>query len=96
MEILERILAGSKGISKPRRKFLLTLFTTILMARGKINFRNLSRYSDLSEKTYSRHFAKPFDFVAVNRRLFICDYHYATIFRLDFSFLQAGTSLVLH
>ena len=69
MEIVERILAGSKGISKPRRKFLLTLFTAILMARGKINFRNLSRYSDLSEKTYSRHFAKSFDFVTINRQL---------------------------
>ena len=69
MEIVERILARCNGISKPQRKFLLTLFTTILIARGKINFRNLSRYSDVSEETYSRHFAKPFDFVAFNREV---------------------------
>ena len=55
--------------SKPQRKFLLTLMSTILVARGKINFRNLSRYSDVSEKTYSRQFAKPFNFVAFNREV---------------------------
>jgi hypothetical protein len=42
----------------------LTLFTTLLVVRGKANFRNLSRYSDLSEKTYSRQFAKAFDAIA--------------------------------
>ena len=56
-------------LSKPQRKFLLTLMSTILVARGKINFRNLSRYSDVSEKTYSRQFAKPFNFVAFNREV---------------------------
>lgn len=69
MEIVERILARCNRISKPQWKFLLTLFTTILVARGKINFRNLSRYSDLSEETYSRQFAKPFDFVGFNRQV---------------------------
>ena len=56
-------------LSKPQRKFLLTLMSTILVARGKINFRNLSRYSDVSEKTYSRQFAKPSNFVAFNREV---------------------------
>ncbi len=69
METVERILARCNRISKPRRKFLLTLFATILIARGKINFRNMSRYSDLSEETYSRHYAKPFDFVGFNRQV---------------------------
>ncbi len=68
MELTEKILNGFK-ISKPQRKFLLTLFTTILVARGKINFRNLSRHSDLCEHTYSRQFTKSFDFVRFNRRV---------------------------
>ena len=68
MELAENIL-NRFNISKPQRKFLLILFTTILIARGKINFRNLSRYSDLCEQTYSRQFAKPFDFVGYNRSL---------------------------
>lgn len=50
MDLAEKILNGLP-ISKPQRNFLLTLFTTLLVVRGKANFRNLSRYSDLSEKT---------------------------------------------
>jgi hypothetical protein len=34
---------------------------------GKANFRNLSRYSALHEKTYSRGFRRSFDFVEFNR-----------------------------
>lgn len=68
MELAEKVL-NRLFISKPQRKFLVMLFTTILVVRGKVNFRNLSRYSDRSEKTYSRQFAKAFDFVAFNRQL---------------------------
>ncbi len=68
MDLAEKILNGLH-IPKPQRNFLLTLFTTLLVVRGKATFRNLSRYSDLSEKTYSRQFAKAFDAVAFNRQL---------------------------
>jgi hypothetical protein len=68
MELAEKIL-NRLSISKPQRRFLMILFTTILVVRGKVNFRNLSRYSALSEKTYSRQFAHGFDFVAFNRQL---------------------------
>ena len=68
MELALKILNRIK-ISKPQKKFLLTLFTTILVTRGKINFRNMSRYSDLCEQTYSRNFAKPFDFIGFNRQV---------------------------
>jgi len=57
------------GVGKPQRKFFVTLFTAILVSRGKINFRNLARYSERSEKTYRRQFAKAFDFVTLNRAL---------------------------
>jgi hypothetical protein len=69
METAASLLARLKGISKPQRKFLITLFTSMLIARGKLNFRNLSRYSEVSEKTYSRQFARPFGFVAFNREV---------------------------
>lgn len=68
MELAIKILNRIK-ISKPQKKFLLTLFTTVLVTRGKINFRNLSRYSELCEHTYSRNFAKPFDFIGFNRQV---------------------------
>jgi Transposase DDE domain len=51
---------------KPQVKFFVTLFTTILVVCGKVNFTNLSRYSDLNEKTYRRHFQQAFDFTGLN------------------------------
>jgi len=46
----------------PQKKFMVILFSTILLVYGKVNFTNLGRYSSLSEKTYRRHFLKNFDF----------------------------------
>lgn len=37
--------------------------------RGKVNYRNLSRYSDYCEKTYARHYRRTFAFVEFNERL---------------------------
>lgn len=37
--------------------------------RGKVNFRNLSRYSDYCEKTYARQSRRTFAFVEFNERL---------------------------
>jgi hypothetical protein len=45
------------------------LFPTILLVFGKVNFTNLSRYSDICEKTYRRHYAQPFNFPALNAQL---------------------------
>lgn len=45
---------------------MTTLFATILVVCGKVNFTNLSRYSSLSEKTYRRQYQKRFDFAAFN------------------------------
>jgi hypothetical protein len=36
---------------------------------GKVNFTNLSRYSELSERTYRRQYEQPFGFMGVNRCL---------------------------
>lgn len=68
MELAEKIL-NRFNISKPQKRFLLRLFTAILVTRGKINYRNLSRHSDLCEHTYSRQYKNTFDFVLFNRQL---------------------------
>jgi DDE superfamily endonuclease len=36
---------------------------------GKVNFMNMSRYSDLSERTYRRQYAASFPYMALNRQL---------------------------
>ena len=47
----------------------MTLFSTILVVCGKVNFTNLSRYSELNEKTYRRHFTAEFGFTSFNVEL---------------------------
>jgi hypothetical protein len=47
----------------------LTLFPTLLLVFGKVNFTNLSRYSALCEKTYRRHYSQSFNFMELNAQL---------------------------
>ena len=42
------------------------MFATIFIVCGKVNFSNLSRYSNLSERTYRRQFAEEFDYTRFN------------------------------
>jgi hypothetical protein len=62
MNLITRILGTMSTISTPQRKFLTTLLTTIQVMRGRVTFRNLSRYSDLHERTYARQCMEFFDF----------------------------------
>jgi hypothetical protein len=57
------------AFSKPQQTFLLTLFPSILLVVGKVNFTNLSRYSQWSERTYRRHYSQPFSFTPFNALL---------------------------
>jgi hypothetical protein len=66
MDMITTIVQKMSSISTPQRKFLVTLLMTIQVLRGKMTFRNLSRYSDLHEKTYARHFQKAVDFADCN------------------------------
>lgn len=66
MEIVQSLLIEVGVFRKAQLQVLTTLFATILIACGKVNFTNLSRYSDLSERTYRRIFEKSFDFAEFN------------------------------
>jgi DDE superfamily endonuclease len=61
MTLVHAILKQMPGLGQPQRKFLATLFVTILVLRGRVTFRNLSRYCDYSERTIARQFRQPFD-----------------------------------
>ena len=69
METVQRILSQMSNVSKPQQKFLVILFSTILVLRGRMNFRNLSRYSDLNEMSFLRNFRKAFEFQEFNHML---------------------------
>jgi hypothetical protein len=86
---INNLLGKMSGVAKPQKKFLVSLFLTILLMRGKVNFRNLSRYSDLNEKTYSRQFRQPFAFADFNKHLIEATVprHHEKIAVLDCSFI---------
>src|SRR5262249_11403693 len=46
-----------------------TLFVTILVLRGRVNFRNLSRYCDYAERTIARQLRAPFDWPDLHQRV---------------------------
>ncbi len=52
-----------------QHSFLVELFSTLFIFRGKFNFENFSRYSDLNEATFRERFSKFFDFLEFNRLL---------------------------
>jgi len=67
MNLLKTILLQMSSVTKAQRKFLVVVLSGLMCLRGKANFRNLSRYSDYHEKTYSRGFRREFDFVKFNQ-----------------------------
>ncbi len=69
MEYLKSILEEIGSITNVEKKFMITVFTTILIIRGKMTFTNMSRYSELSEKTYRRHFSQKIDFQQLNKNI---------------------------
>lgn len=69
MTIVKDILKQMPAVKQPQRKFLETLFATILALRGRVNFRNLSRYCDYSERTLARQFRRDFDWPDFHQRV---------------------------
>jgi len=66
VNLTDTISEKMSDIFKPQRKFISVLLTTIMLMRGHVNFRNMSRYSKLSEKTFSRQYRNPSDFAKFN------------------------------
>jgi hypothetical protein len=89
MIIVYDILRQIPGLGHPQRKFLATLFVTILVLRGRVNFRNLSRYCDYSERTIARQFQEPFDWPDFHQRVLMTalDPHSELVSAHDASFI---------
>ena len=69
MRIVNNILKQMPAVGQPQRKFLVMLFSTILALRGRVNFRNLSRYCDYSERTIARQFRRSFNWPDFHQRV---------------------------
>jgi hypothetical protein len=57
------------GVKHWQGRFMITLFSTLLLLPVRATFRNLSRYSPLNEKTYRRHYRQDFPFERFNLAL---------------------------
>src|SRR4030095_6335443 len=92
MTMVHDILKQMPGLGQPQRKFLATLFITILVLRGRVNFRNLSRYCDYAERTIARQFREPFDWPDFHQRVLrtAIDPRSALVSAHDASFIPRG------
>jgi len=68
-EVINSIIQKMTNVNKPQQKFMAQLFTALATFVGKATYRNLSRYSDLNEKSISRWFRRVFDFFKFNNLL---------------------------
>jgi hypothetical protein len=89
MRLLPSVLSSLPQTKKPQQKFVAHLLGLLLMLPGYATFRNLSRYSSYHERTFSRWYAKDFDFVSLNKAAIIrvvpCDHEQALV--IDASFV---------
>lgn len=69
MQLIETILSQMSSVTTPQRKFMLLLLNALMYLPSRFNFRNLGRYTDLHEKTFSRWFMRRFDFLEFNQRM---------------------------
>ena len=66
MRLIESVLSNTVQANRWQRKFIELILELLLMAPGSATFRNLSRYSEYEEKTFSRSFGRPYGWVAFN------------------------------
>ena len=69
MTIVTATLNQLPSLAKPQRKFLAALIATILALRGRFNYRNLARYGDYTERTYSRQFQRSFPWLEYHAKV---------------------------
>lgn len=66
MKILEQAFSKINTHNKKQRDFFVLLIQGLIGVVGKRTFRNLARYMQITEHTFSRQMAKAFDFIGLN------------------------------
>ena len=70
-DLVNTIFSLMPSIKKPQRVFMAGLFATLVVFQGRATFRNMSRYSDMSEKRFARWYRRDFPFSQFNRELLL-------------------------
>jgi len=69
MKILEQALNKINSINKKQKDFFVILVQGLIGIAGKRTFRNLARYMQIAEHTFSRQMAKALDFIGLNTEM---------------------------
>ena len=64
--IVKTALDKMSKVKKPQKIFICQLLLTLIVVQGKATFRNMSRYSSMSEKRFRRWYRRTFDFFKLN------------------------------
>ncbi|MFK0571816.1 transposase [Endozoicomonas sp.] len=65
-DIVKNALDAMSMLKKPQKTFIALLLAALVVFQGKATFRNLSRYSPMSEKRFNRWYGRSFDFFTFN------------------------------
>ena len=65
-DTVQNALDAMPMLKKPQKIFIILLLSALVVFQGKATFRNLSRYSSMSEKRFSRWYGRTFDFSMFN------------------------------
>jgi len=68
--LVGNIVKKMKGLTKPRKNFIISIVTLFLSIRGRYNFKGMERYGELTEKSYRLQFEQDFDFLKFNQELY--------------------------
>jgi len=92
---LEQIFDKLTGTTKWQLDFFIEIFNLIYSIQGRVNFKNLTRYSNLNETTFRRNFQKFFDWLDFNYQLILLsgvDMQAEVIAAFDCSFIPKAGS----
>ena len=67
--VVKTVLDSMSTLNKPQKTFMALLLSTLVVVQGKANFRNMSRYCEMSEKRFSRWYRRTFEFLQFNVQL---------------------------
>ena len=67
--IVKTVLSSMSNINKPQRIFMAYFFSVLMVFQGRATYTNMSRYSQLSQKRYSRWSKRHFDYAEFNTQL---------------------------
>lgn len=71
MKILEQAFSKIKPVRKNTYNFFIKLIEGLIGTMGKRTFRNMARFMQIDEHTFSRQMAKPLDFLGINTKLIL-------------------------